>query len=175
MPCNVFAAASSTWHIMADGVEPTSAAKTAAVDVPGAAEDDADAPRGRAKAEAVDDAPFRGSSDVDDDDEVDPRRRACSFLRRVALAHASKPPASLRARELFCVGDASVRYLRSKAQAAPTPADAPQPRRRRARCMGRRLGLSLAPRRGRAPPPSPPLWTGRWSSRQRSCAARGRR
>ena len=100
-------------------VEPTSAAKTAAVDVPGAAEDDADAPRGRAKAEAVDDAPFRGSSDVDDDDEVDPRRRACSFLRRVALAHASKPPASLRARELFCVGDASVRYLRSKAQAAP--------------------------------------------------------
>ena len=54
-----------------------------------------------------------------DEDEADPRRRARWFLRRVALKHASKPPASLRARELFCVGDASVRYLRSKAQAAP--------------------------------------------------------
>ena len=54
-----------------------------------------------------------------DDDCVDGRSRAASFLRRVARAHASRPPASLRGRELFCISDSSVRYLRAKSQAAP--------------------------------------------------------
>jgi origin recognition complex subunit 3 len=54
-----------------------------------------------------------------DDACVDGRSRAASFLRRVARAHASRPPASLRGRELFCISDSSVRYLRAKSQAAP--------------------------------------------------------
>ena len=54
-----------------------------------------------------------------DDDCVDGRSRAASFLRRVARAHASRPPASLRGREIFCISDSSVRYLRAKSQAAP--------------------------------------------------------
>ena len=54
-----------------------------------------------------------------DDTCVDGRSRAASFLRRVARAHASRPPASLRGRELFCISDSSVRYLRAKSQAAP--------------------------------------------------------
>ena len=54
-----------------------------------------------------------------DDTCVDGRSRAASFLRRVAHAHASRPPASLRGRELFCISDSSVRYLRAKSQAAP--------------------------------------------------------
>ena len=43
--------------------------------------------------------------------------RASAFLRAMTRAHASRPPASLRAHELFCVG--STTCLRQAVQAAP--------------------------------------------------------
>ena len=47
------------------------------------------------------------------------RRRAASFLTAALRAHASRPPASLPAHELFCVSERSTAALRRCVQAAP--------------------------------------------------------
>ena len=59
----------------------------------------------------------RPAADSDDAVGTDAPARAAAFLRAMTRARASRPPASLRAHELFCVG--STTCLRQAVQAAP--------------------------------------------------------